>query len=98
MIFYYVKNGNVHIADFNTKRNLIIDNNTDLDIYINRNKSELWITYDQAEYFKKVVTVYDCKDKYNIQYKMNSYNVKTELEAVVETFFENIFSFFNRIT
>lgn len=90
MIFYYVKNGNVHIADFNTKRNLIIDNNADLDIYINRNKSELWITYDQAEYFKKVVTVYDCKDKYNIQYKMNSYNVKTELEAVVETFFENI--------
>lgn len=90
MIFYYVKNGDVHIADFNTKKNLIIDNNDDLDKFIKRNKNELWITYDQLEYFKNVVTVYDCKDKYSIKYKMNSYNVKTELEAVVEVFFENI--------
>ena len=90
MIFYYIKNSDIHIADFNTKKNLIIDNNDDLDKFIKRNKKEIWITYDQADHLKDVVTVYDCKDKYSIQYKMNSYNVKTELEAVVETFFENI--------
>lgn len=88
MIFYYIKNSDLHIADFNTKKNLIIDNNDDLDKFIKRNKKEIWITYDQADHLKNVVTVYDCKDKYSIQYKMNSYNVKTELEAVVETFFE----------
>lgn len=90
MIFYYIKNSDIHIADFNTKKNLVIDNNDDLDIFIKRNNKEIWITYDQAEYLKDVVTVYDCKDEYSIKYKMNSYNVKTELEAVVETFFENI--------
>ena len=61
MIFYYVENSKVHIADLDNKHNLIIDNNDDLDQYINRKGSEIWITYDQADYFKKVVTVYDCK-------------------------------------
>ena len=93
MIFYYVENSKVHIADLDNKHNLIIDNNDDLDQYINRKGSEIWITYDQADYFKKVVTVYDCKDDYSIEYKVNSYGVKTKLEAVIETFFENIDTF-----
>ena len=93
MIFYYIENNNVHIADLDKKKNMVIDNNEDLDTYINRNKSEIWICYNQADYLKNVVTVYDCKDDYSIEYKMNSFGVKTKLEAVIETFFENIDTF-----
>lgn len=93
MIFYYIENNNVHIADLEKKKNMVIDNNEDLDTYINRNKSEIWICYNQADYLKNVVTVYDCKDDYSIEYKMNSFGVKTKLEAVIETFFENIDTF-----
>lgn len=90
MIFYYANGGIIEIADFNKKKNLTIDNNEDLNRYINRNKKEVWVCYDQADLLKNVVTVYDVKDgDYSIDYKVNSYCVDSKLEAVVKEFFEN---------